>query len=87
MIPSIRRHLSAACTVAVLALAGWGTHPTALSTLDAQTPPLDEALLGAYRWRSIGPNRGGRAVYVIDPDGFRVELIETSRSFADFAPE
>jgi catechol 2,3-dioxygenase-like lactoylglutathione lyase family enzyme len=36
---------------------------------------------------TIGPNRGGRAVYVIDPDGFRVELIETSRSFADFAQE
>ncbi len=64
MIPSIRRHLPAACTVAVLALAGWGSHPTALSTLDAQTPPLDEALLGAYRWRSIGPNRGGRSIAV-----------------------
>ncbi|CAN5259398.1 lactoylglutathione lyase [soil metagenome] len=36
---------------------------------------------------TIGPNRGGRAIYMIDPDGFRVELIETSRSFADFAPE
>ena len=64
MIPSIRRHLPAACTVAVLALAGWGSHPTALSTLDAQTPPLDEALFGAYRWRSIGPNRGGRSIAV-----------------------
>jgi lactoylglutathione lyase len=36
---------------------------------------------------TIGPNRGGRAVYVIDPDGFRVELIETRGSFADFTPE
>ena len=44
MIPSIRRHLPAACTVAVLALAGWGSHPTALSTLDAQTPSVDDAL-------------------------------------------
>ena len=26
---------------------------------------------------TIGPNQGGRAVYLIDPDGFRVELIET----------
>jgi lactoylglutathione lyase len=34
---------------------------------------------------TIGPNRGGRAVYIIDPDGFRVELVETSRSFGDFA--
>lgn len=36
---------------------------------------------------TIGPNRGGRAVYLIDPDGFRVELIETSRSFGDFKPD
>ena len=33
---------------------------------------------------TIGPNRGGKAVYMIDPDGFRVELIETTRSFGDF---
>jgi photosystem II stability/assembly factor-like uncharacterized protein len=64
MIPSIRRHLPAAGTVAVLALAGWGSHPNALPTLDAQATPLDEALLGAYRWRSIGPNRGGRSIAV-----------------------
>lgn len=36
---------------------------------------------------TIGPNRGGRAVYLIDPDGFRVELIETARSFGDYRPE
>jgi lactoylglutathione lyase len=36
---------------------------------------------------TIGPNRGGRAVYLIDPDGFRVELIETRGSFGDFTPE
>jgi lactoylglutathione lyase len=36
---------------------------------------------------TVGPNRGGRAVYLIDPDGFRVELIETTRSFGDFDSE
>lgn len=36
---------------------------------------------------TIGPNAGGRAVYVIDPDGIRVELIETPRSFGEFAAE
>ena len=36
---------------------------------------------------TIGPNRGGRAVYLIDPDDFRVELIETQRSFGDFVQE
>jgi catechol 2,3-dioxygenase-like lactoylglutathione lyase family enzyme len=33
---------------------------------------------------TIGPNQGGRAVYLIDPDGFRVELIETKRTFGDY---
>jgi lactoylglutathione lyase len=35
---------------------------------------------------SIGPNKGGRAVYLIDPDGFRVELVETKASFAEYRP-
>jgi lactoylglutathione lyase len=35
---------------------------------------------------TIGPNKGGRAVYMIDPDGFRVELIETAGGFADYSP-
>jgi lactoylglutathione lyase len=35
---------------------------------------------------TIGPNQGGRAVYLIDPDGFRIELIETKRSFAEYRP-
>jgi lactoylglutathione lyase len=36
---------------------------------------------------TIGPNKGGRAVYMIDPDGFRVELIQTAQSFGDYTPE
>ena len=36
---------------------------------------------------TIGPNKGGRAVYMIDPDGIRVEFIQTSRSFGEFTPE
>jgi len=35
---------------------------------------------------TIGPNKGGRAVYMIDPDGVRVEFIQTSRSFGDYTP-
>jgi lactoylglutathione lyase len=31
---------------------------------------------------NIGPNRGGKAVYMIDPDGIRVELIETTKTLA-----
>jgi lactoylglutathione lyase len=36
---------------------------------------------------TIGPNRGGRAVYMIDPDGFRIELIETARGFGQYDPD
>jgi lactoylglutathione lyase len=36
---------------------------------------------------TIGPNEGGRAVYLIDPDGIRVELIQTRRSFSEYAAE
>lgn len=31
---------------------------------------------------NIGPNRGGKAIYMIDPDGIRVELIETQKTLA-----
>jgi lactoylglutathione lyase len=30
---------------------------------------------------TIGPNEGGRVVYLIDPDGVRVELIASRRTF------
>jgi lactoylglutathione lyase len=33
---------------------------------------------------TIGPNKGGRAIYMIDPDGVRVELIQSSQSFGDY---
>lgn len=36
---------------------------------------------------TIGPNKGGKAIYLIDPDGFRVELIETAQAFGSFKPE
>ena len=36
---------------------------------------------------TIGPNEGGRAVYLMDPDGIRVELIQTRRSFSEYADE
>ena len=29
---------------------------------------------------TVGPNAGGRAVLLLDPDGFRIELVETARS-------
>lgn len=33
-----------------------------------------------------GPNQGGKIVYMIDPDGYRIELIETSKNFGDYSP-
>lgn len=36
---------------------------------------------------TIGPNQGGRVVYMIDPDGFRVEFIESSGSFGEFSTD
>jgi lactoylglutathione lyase len=35
---------------------------------------------------TIGPNRGGRAVYMYDPDGIRVEFIQSKSGFRDYAP-
>lgn len=29
---------------------------------------------------TVGPNAGGRAVLLLDPDGFRIELVQTERS-------
>jgi lactoylglutathione lyase len=36
---------------------------------------------------TIGPNKGGRAVYMIDPDGIRVEFIQSNRTFGSFSQE
>jgi lactoylglutathione lyase len=36
---------------------------------------------------TIGPNKGGRAVYMIDPDGIRVELIQSAISFGQFSQD
>ena len=36
---------------------------------------------------TIGPNKGGRAVYMIDPDGFRVEFIQSTVGFGDYQPD
>lgn len=35
----------------------------------------------------LGPNKGGQLVYMIDPDGYRVELIQTQSNFGDYIPD
>ncbi len=49
-----------AAALAVLTLLSLGD--TRLARLDAQQQAIDPALLNAYRWRSIGPDRGGRSI-------------------------
>ena len=31
---------------------------------------------------NVGPNKGGKAVYMIDPDGIRFELVQTTKTLA-----
>jgi lactoylglutathione lyase len=35
---------------------------------------------------TIGPNQGGRAVYMLDPDGVRLEFVQTARTFGEYRP-
>lgn len=36
---------------------------------------------------TIGPNEGGRTVYMLDPDGYGVQLTQSGRSFAAYGPD
>ncbi len=64
---TIRQLFGAAGALVLVLLAG---HLDTLGTrLDAQSPTVDPALLNAYRWRSIGPNRGGRSIAVAGVKG------------------
>src|SRR5688572_23158928 len=49
-----------AAALAVVTLLSLGDY----APLDARQQAVDPALLGAYRWRSIGPDRGGRSIAV-----------------------
>ncbi|MGH9219952.1 MAG: WD40/YVTN/BNR-like repeat-containing protein, partial [Vicinamibacterales bacterium] len=60
----------AALTLAVLITALLaGDIPAATPVVDAQAPAIDPVLLNAYRWRSIGPDRGGRSIAVAGVKG------------------
>jgi photosystem II stability/assembly factor-like uncharacterized protein len=56
-----------AAALAVLTLLSLGD--TRFARLDAQQQAIDPALLNAYRWRSIGPDRGGRSIAVAGVKG------------------
>ncbi len=55
----------------------------AVEDLDGMYERLVEAgvdFISPPQTPTIGPNQGGRVVYLRDPDGFRVELLQSPRS-------
>jgi predicted enzyme related to lactoylglutathione lyase len=56
--------------------------PTVAFIVDDLRATFDEWTAAGVRWvgrpieHTTGPNTGGLVVYMIDPDGFRVELIQ-----------
>lgn len=58
-----------------------------LDALYADLTACGVASVSAPVTPTIGPNKGGRAVYMIDPDGFRVELIQSNTGFGDYRPD
>jgi photosystem II stability/assembly factor-like uncharacterized protein len=63
MTVSLRSWRAAAMAAVVLLVLIDGGALTAQQQ-SAQQPAIDPALLNAYRWRSIGPDRGGRSIAV-----------------------
>ena len=69
---------------------GRRTSPSPSTTSTRSTPSSRPRVSPACRapvTPTIGPNKGGRAVYMIDPDGFRVELIQSSIGFGEYRPD
>src|SRR5437763_12734877 len=59
-----RSFIACAAVLAVSALWQIGARPD-LSAQQAIAPEtLDQAILAAFKWRSIGPDRGGRSIAV-----------------------
>ncbi len=67
-VPRSRSRLLCA-SAALSALLFTGHFDALVEPLGAQTTAIDPALLDAYRWRSIGPNRGGRSIAVAGVKG------------------
>src|SRR5437899_5857182 len=61
---SIRRFLVGAAVLAISA--GWnvGGRPDLAAQSAAADAALDPALVSAFKWRSVGPDRGGRSIAV-----------------------
>jgi lactoylglutathione lyase len=53
-----------------------------LATFHEQLTSAGVRFVSGVKSPNIGPNKGGKAVYMIDPDGIRIELIETEKTLA-----
>ncbi len=66
--PRLHRYLGLAALPAALVLAAagatGGSHPARRSAVRPPAPPVDSALLNTFKWRNIGPERGGRSIAV-----------------------
>src|SRR5476649_14923 len=60
-----------ACTTLLALSAGWnvGARPELAAQSAANDGTLDPALATAFKWRSIGPDRGGRSIAVTGVKG------------------
>jgi photosystem II stability/assembly factor-like uncharacterized protein len=58
--------------IALVAI-GLTAGPVTIQPVTAQAPAIDPALLAAYKWRSIGPDRGGRSIAVSGAKGRPLE--------------
>ncbi len=66
----VNRRFRLLFAVALLCALAYSGHLDGLLTpASAQAPVVDQSLLDAYRWRSIGPNRGGRSIAVAGVKG------------------
>ena len=58
---------------ALIALGMTIGHGAVVPSLNAQSPAIEPALLSAYKWRSVGPDRGGRSIAVSGVKGRPLE--------------
>src|SRR5262245_28997596 len=59
-----RRPLQVLAGAALTLTAAWSLHATVPPPQTAAPGALDQAILSTYRWRSIGPERGGRSIAI-----------------------
>ncbi len=72
-VSSVRLGWTSAALFALVAAAGLATRVAPVGAQAPAAPATDAAVLNAYKWRSIGPNRGGRSIAVSGVKGRPME--------------